>query len=153
MLRYKGKYRVCCEWDRNTLEPIKHDLYIQCSKEGQIYRIDDRLLAYYKPRRGNSEQFSKKLIDLGVKSLNNCSTDGDVLIQFAEESLEIVANEVGVITSGADISHWSIKNLRKHQWFKDNKQRYIELGLYKDISEEEKEILRERFNKNINDDN
>lgn len=85
MNKYLGSYRICCEWDRNNLEPIKEDTYIQCAKDGQIYRIGDDLLAYYKPRRGNSEQFSKKLIGLGVNKVRNVSTDGDVLIQFAEE--------------------------------------------------------------------
>ena len=108
------------------------------------------MLAYYKPRRGNSEQFSKKLIELGVNKVRNLSTDGDVLIQFAEESLDIVAKEVGASTNGVDIKPWSIKNLRKQQWFKKDKQKYIDLGLYVEMSEEEKAILRERFNKNIN---
>lgn len=61
MNRYIGKYRVCCEWDRRNLEPIKEDTYVQCSGNGQIYRVSDNLLAYYKPKRGNSEQFSKKI--------------------------------------------------------------------------------------------
>ena len=82
--------------------------------------------------------------------MRNLSTDGDVLIQFAEESLDIVAKEVGASTSGVDIKPWSIKNLRKQQWFKDNKDEYIKNGLYIEMSEEEKAILRERFNKNIN---
>ena len=150
MNKYIGAYRVCCEWDRATLEPIKDDTYIQCAKDGQIYRISDNILAYYKPRRGNSEQFSKKLSELGVNRVRNLSTDGDVLIQFAEESLDIVAKEVGASTSGVDIKPWSIKNLRKQQWFKDNKYQYIKNGLYIEMSEEEKAILRERFNKNIN---
>lgn len=55
MLKYKGKYRVVCEFDQINLEPNKDDLYIVCSKDGQIYRVDKNRLAYYKPRRGNSE--------------------------------------------------------------------------------------------------
>lgn len=149
MQKYIGIYRVCCEFDRKNLEPIKEDTYIQCSKGGQIYRIDNELLAYYKPKRGNSEQFCKKLIDIGVKSVNNCSTDGDVLIQFSEESLGIIAEEVGASTNGADIKPWSVKNLRKLQWFKENKQYYIENNYYSEMSEEEKEVLRERFKKNM----
>ena len=31
-----------------------------------------------------------------------------------------------------------------------NKQKYIDLGLYSELSEEEKAALRERFNKNVN---
>lgn len=91
----------------------------------------------------------QKLIDLGVKSVNNCSTDGDILIQFSEESLGIIAEEVGASTNGADIKPWSVKNLRKLQWFKENKQYYIENNYYSEMSEEEKEVLRERFKKNM----
>lgn len=107
-------------------------------------------MAYYKPRRGNSEQFIKKLISLGVEDIANYSTDGDVLIRFNEKYIDIVAKEVGASTNGVDIKPWSIKNLRKQQWFKKDKQKYIDLGLYVEMSEEEKAILRERFNKNIN---
>lgn len=149
MKKYIGKFRVATEFDRTNLEPLD-DLYIVCSGQGQIYRVDNTILAYYKPKRGNSEQFSKKLIDLGVKSVNNCSSEGDILIYFAEESLDIVANEVNASTSGADIKPSSKKNLRKLEWFKKNKDQYIRLGYYKELSEEEKEVLRQRFANNIN---
>ena len=95
MIKYKGKFRVVCEWDRNNLDPIKDDTYVICRGSGQIYRVSEELLAYYKPKKGNSVQFAKKLIDLGVKSLNNCSTDGDILIQFNESSFAILADVVG----------------------------------------------------------
>ena len=153
MQKYLGKYRICCEFNKRNLEPIKEDMYIVCSREGQIYRIDDKILAYYRPSRGNSEQFCKKLIDLGVKDVKNYSTDGDMLIRFNEEDLDIVANEVGASTTGADIKPWSVKNLRKLKWFKDQKDKYIKLGYYRELSEEEKEVLRERFNKNIKNNN
>ncbi|MBP3929160.1 hypothetical protein [Romboutsia timonensis] len=149
MNRYIGKYRVCCEWDRRNLEPIKEDTYVQCSGNGQIYRVSDNLLAYYKPKRGNSEQFSKKLIECGVRSVDNRSSDGDMLIYFAEDSLDIVANMVNASITGADIKPWSVKNLRKLEWFKKKKQFYIDLGYYKELSEEEKEILRQRLARNI----
>lgn len=153
MNNYISRYRICNEFDKRNLEPIKDDTYIVCSKEGQIYRIDNEILAYYRPSRGNSEQFCKKLIDLGVKDVKNYSTDGDILIRFNEDDLDIVANEVGASTTGADIKPWSVKNLRKLKWFKDQKDKYIELGYYKELSEEEKEVLRERFNKNVKNNN
>lgn len=109
MIKYLGKYRVLCEWDRETLEAIKDDLYIQCYKYGQIYRICDDKLAYYRPSRGNSEQLTREFIDLGVNGVNNCSTDGDILIYFDEDGIDIVANKVGVVTLGASISPYSIK--------------------------------------------
>lgn len=149
MDKYIGTYRVSCEFDRRNLEPIKDETFIVCSKGGEIYRVSNELLAYYRPSRGNSEQFSKKLIDKGIESVNNCSTDGDMLIYFSEKSLHLVVDEVGAITTGANIKPWSVKNLRKLRWFKENKQLYIDNGYYKELSEEEKEIFRERFKNNI----
>lgn len=152
MLKYKGKYRLCCEFNRTNLEPIKEDIHIQCYKGGQIYRVYENKLAYYRSSRGNSETLAKNLIELGVNGVNNCSTDGDILIYFDEDSLEIVTEKVGVVTSGADISPWSLKNLRKMDWFKEKKDEYIKNGYYKELSEEEKEIYRQRFKNNISEE-
>lgn len=149
MLKYKGKYRVVCEFDQRNLEPIKDDLYIPCLKDGQIYRFNKNTLSYYKPRRGNSEQFCEKLKGLGIKDIENKSSDGDVLIYFNEDSLDIVADEVGASQNGANISPSSIKNLRKLKWFKENKDFYVQNRYYKELSEEEKEVLRERFKNNV----
>lgn len=71
------------------------------------------------------------------------------MIYFAEDSLDIVANMVNASITGADIKPWSVKNLRKLEWFKKKKQFYIDLGYYKELSEEEKEILRQRLASNI----
>lgn len=150
MLKYKGKWRISNEFDRRNLEPIKEDTYIVCQKNGQIYRVDENILAYYKPKRGNSEQFANKLINLGVVSASNHSSEGDILIYFNESSLDIVANEVGASTNGVDINPTSKKNLRKLKWFQENKEQYIKLGYYKELSEEEKEVYRQRFANNIN---
>jgi hypothetical protein len=150
MDKYIGKFRICCEFDRRNLEPIKEDTYITCAKNSQIYRVSENLLAYYKPKRGNSEQFTTKLKEMKVKNVENRSSEGDILIYFNEESLEIIANEVGASTTGAEIKPSSKKNLRKLDWFKKNKDKYIKLGYYKELSEEEKEVLRQRFANNIN---
>ncbi|MBZ9693405.1 hypothetical protein [Clostridium sp. M14] len=149
MKKYIGKYKILCEWDRHTLEPIKDDTYIACCKNGQIYRVDNEILAYYRPNKGNSYQFSKKLIDLGIQSVNNCSSDGDILIYFNEESLNIVANEVKASTSSSNRKPESIKNLRNMGWFKENKQMYINKGLYseekRELTEEQKQVLIDRM--------
>ena len=150
MDRYIGRFRICCEFDRRNLEPIKEDTYITCSKNGQIYRVSKNILAYYKPKRGNAEQFTIKLKGLNVKGVENRSSEGDILIYFNEESLDIVANEVGASTTGSDIKPSSKKNLRKLDWFKRNKNQYIRLGYYKELSEEEKEVYRLRFANNMN---
>ena len=150
MIRYLGKYRICCEWDRRNLEPIKEDTYIPCLKGGQIYRVNSEILAYYKAKRGNSKQLIKKLSDIGVKWTEDHSTDGDILIYFREYDLDILAKEVGASQNGVNIKPWSVKNLRKLKWFKDNKQYYIDNRYYSEMSEEDKEILRERLKNNIN---
>lgn len=148
MNKYIGKYRVVCEFDRETLKPIKEDTYIVCNKDGQIYRINNNTLAYYKPHKGNSKYLIDKLTEIGVYSIENNSSDEDILIYFNENYLDKVAKEVGAFISGLDIAPTSIKNLRKLKWFKDNKQKYIDNGLYKpkqELNEEEKAIFRERF--------
>ncbi|MGL5151718.1 MAG: hypothetical protein ACRC7N_14225, partial [Clostridium sp.] len=100
MNKYIGKYRVVCEFNQSNLEPIQDDLYIACSKEAQICRYDKNTLAYYRPSRGNSEQLITKLENLGVVGLSNHSSDFDILIYFNEESVDIIANELGAITTG-----------------------------------------------------
>ena len=35
MLRYKNKYRVVCHFDVEDLTPIKEDIFIYCSGEGE----------------------------------------------------------------------------------------------------------------------
>lgn len=152
MREYIGKYRVVCEFNKANLEPIQDDTYITCSKDGQIYRYNNDTLVYYRPTRGNSEQLTKKLEELGVEVVSNGSGDGDIQIYFKEKGIEIVASELGAITTGASTNPKSIRNLRKLKWFKDNKQQYIDNGYYKELSEEEKEIYRERFTKNVLDD-
>ncbi|WP_252251368.1 hypothetical protein [Clostridium sp. VAP52] len=149
MRKYIGKYKILCEWDRNNLEPIKDDTYIACYKNGQIYRVNDRTLAYYRPSKGNSYQFSEKLIGLGVKGISNRSSDGDLLIYFNEKSLDILAKEVDASTSSANRKPESIKNLRNMGWFKENKQMYIDKGLYseekRELTEDQKQVLVDRM--------
>lgn len=150
MRKYIGKYRVLCEWDRSTLEPLKDDTYIQCYKNGQIYRINDNgILAYYRPSKGNSYQLTSKFVELGVKSVNNCSSDGDILIQFNEDSLDIVAKEINASISGVNTKPESIKNLRHMEWFKKNKQYYIDKGLYsenkRELTDKQRQEIRERL--------
>lgn len=149
MDKYVGRFRVICEFDRATLKPIKEDNYIVCANSGQVFRIGLDTLAYYRPTRGNAQQMCDKLITLGAKEVINKSTDGDILIYFNEESLEIIADVFRASTNGAGVNPTSVRNLRKQQWFKDNKQYYIDKGLYKELTEEEKEVLRNRLKSNF----
>ena len=149
MDKYVGRFRVVCEFDRATLKPINDDNYIVCANSGQVFRVGVDTLAYYRPTRGNAQQMCDKLISLGAKDIVNKSTDGDILIHFKEESLEIIADVFRASTNGAGVNPTSVRNLRKQQWFKDNKQLYIDKGLYRELTEEEKEVLRNRFKSNL----
>lgn len=150
MIEYKGKYRILCEWDRATLEPIKDDTYITCSRNGQIYRVNGEILAYYRPTRGLYKIIEEKLKEKGVDWLEDMCVGSEVLIYFKEYNLNIIADYFGAKTNGADISPWSVRNLRREFWFVKNKQEYIEKGLYSELSEEEREVLREKFKETIN---
>lgn len=148
MKKYIGTYRVVCEFDKATLQPHKEDTYIVCVKGGQIYRINKTTLAYYRPTRGNHNTLTQQFTDSGAKEVTNHSSDGDILICFAETSLPIVAKIVQASTNGANIPPYSIKNLRKLDWFKANKEKYIKQGLYtppRELTEEEKQVYRDRF--------
>lgn len=145
MEKYIGRFRVVSEFDRVTLKPIKEDTYIVCANDGQIFRFNHNTLAYYRPTRGNSNQMCEKLMLLGVEGVINKSTDGDILIHFDESHLEIVAGVFMASTNGCNINPTSIRNLRRLKWFKEKKDYYIEQGLYKELSEDEKEVYRQRF--------
>lgn len=149
MRKYIGKYKILCEWNRHNLEAVKDDTYIACAKSGQIYRVGNYILAYYRPSRGNSNQFTENLIKLGVKDVENRSSDGDILIYFNEKSLSIMAKEVNASTIGVNRKPESVKNLRNLSWFKENKKYYIDKGLYseekKELSEDQRKVLVERM--------
>lgn len=150
MRKYIGKYRVVCEFDRNTLKvKNKDDNYIVCKRNGQIYRYSDIELVYYRPSRGNGEQTIGKLKEMGVEAVN-ISSEGDLSFRFYEKDLDKVAEFVNASTNGADIPPESIKNLRKLDWFKKNESKYREMGLLKEKREytkEEKAAFRERIEK------
>ena len=39
MDKYYKTYRICCEWDRSSLEPIKEDTYIQCARTDRYIEL------------------------------------------------------------------------------------------------------------------
>lgn len=145
MEKYIRKYRVVCEFDRSTLKPIKGDMYISCANEGQIFRVNSNTLAYYREHRGNVKHICRKLINLGAEYIVDRSGDNDVLIYFHEKSISLVAGVFNALINGASINPTSIKNLRRLKWFKDNKEEYVKKGLYRELSQEEKDMYKNRF--------
>ena len=144
MRNYVGKYRVVCEFDRRDCKPLKEDTYIVCARDGQIYRYNSEILVYV-----GRVDLSKKLKSMGIELVDDVRySDGERRVMFYEKDIEVVGSIVGARTLGCNIKPESVKNLRKLQWFIDNKQYYINNGYYKELSDEEREVLSQRAKEN-----
>lgn len=152
MKKYVGKYRVCCEWDMNKLVPLKESTYIYCSGEGQIYRVNDDTLGYLKPKRGVMKSYIDKFKDLEVEITHTFDSEGDICFWFNEKDLDKVSEYLGARKSGVNISPYSKRNLKLFKWYKENYKDYVKRGLVVELTEEEKQVYRDRFNKNIKND-
>ncbi|WP_291651325.1 hypothetical protein [Clostridium sp.] len=147
MNMYVGRYRVVCEFCRETLKPCKEDNYIYCKNGGQIYRFDDETLVYYKEGRNKANLTVNSLKSQGIEIINNNSTDEDLMFKFYEKDIHKIADIFGARTLGANIKSASKRNLKLFEWFNENKQYYLEKGLIKEISEERKEQARKSLEK------
>ena len=151
MLKYKNKYRVVCHFDVEDLTPIKEDIFIYCSGEGEIWRYSDTVLGYYKNSR-TSKVLLEKLDNAGVEYEWLSEGARETVIHFKEADLDKVVDIFHIRTSGTSISPFSTKNLKLFKWYTDNKEHYDELGLPKkregkELSEEDKAKLVERLKK------
>lgn len=150
MNRYIGKYRVVCEINQENLKPIKENTFIYCNGEGSIWRRNEDILVYTREKKGISSILIENLKQLGVDILSDESTKEDIQLVFNEKDLDAIAKYFKARESGVDINPWSRRNLNLFKWFKNNKQSYIDKGYYKvseELSDEEKEIFRQRFSK------
>lgn len=147
MHKYRGTYRVVCEVCQNTLEPEKDDVFIYCSNDGQIFRVNKNTLAYYRVNGIISSIMLSKLTAANVEFENR--SNGEALLYFNEKDIHIVAEIVGARTSGAGFNPASKKNLRLFKWFRDNEEKYRSQGLLdsnrREMSEEEKQVVRDRL--------
>lgn len=121
MNKYVGKYRVVCEFDRNTLKPIKEDAYIYCSNFGQVYRYNDDTLVYYRKGKNQSNKIIKSLTSKGISIIKDCSTADDVKFYFLEKDIDLIAKIFKARITGKDINPTSRKNLRLFNWYKESK--------------------------------
>ena len=148
MNKYRGKYRVVCEFSIDTLEPIKESTYIFCANGGEIYRYNDNTLAYYR----NSilvKSLLEKLDNANVNYINKAIGNGETLIYFDESDLDKTIDIFHIRTSGVNIAPYSIRNLHLFKWYKENKEYYDSKGLPKkrEMSEEQKQNMRETLKK------
>ena len=146
MEKYRGKYRVVCEFNRKDLKPIVEDNYIFCSSGGQIYRYNSDTLIYHR----ENGQISQKLIDKlnQAKVIYENKTVSETLIYFSENDLHKVVEIFRIRTSGASYKPSSVRNLKLFKWFTDNEQWYKDNGFIqekREISDEEKQILVDRI--------
>lgn len=148
MLKYRGKYRVVCSFDIETLEPIKEDTFIYCANGGEIYRYGEDTLAFYR-NRILTQNLLEKLDNAEVTYKNMGIGNGETLIYFAEKDLDKTVDIFHIRTSGTSISPYSYKNLTLFKWYKDNKEYYDSKGLppKKEISEEQRKVMAERLKK------
>ena len=127
MNKYRGKYRVVCEFSIDTLEPIKESTYIFCANGGEIYRYNDNTLAYYR----NSilvKSLLEKLDNANVNYINKAIGNGETLIYFDESDLDKTVDIFHIRTSGVNIAPYSIRNLHLFKWYKDNKEYSMKAG-------------------------
>ena len=144
MRKYIGKYRVLIERDLDTGEPIEFT-YINGTggrKHTKVYRYDNDTLVIYVPTRW---------VNNIVERVSECITvektveyDGEVDIYIKEVDLHRLDHIFKFKTLGANISPESIKNHPRYKEIKKEKR--------DNMSEEELNILRDRFKNNIRKD-
>lgn len=146
MEKYRGEYRVVCEFNRKNLEPIKEDNYIFCSNNGQIYRYNSDTLVYYRENGQVSKELLNKLDEANITYSNK--TVSEALIYFSEKDLHKTVDIFKIRTSGASYNPSSVKNLKLFKWFTNNEQQYRDNGFIqakRELSDEEKQVLVERM--------
>lgn len=109
MEMYRGKYRVVCDFDKVTGEPIKAETWIPC-KHGQVYRYSEDKLGYYGTGI-NKFLLLKKLQQLDIKFTYD-DGDSDITILFPEKDLPKVVTLFGLITKGRTIAPTNKTNIK-----------------------------------------
>lgn len=139
---YKGKYRIKCEYDKETNQYQRKidgtyediDCYIDCYKNIRIFYYGKSILEAYIPSvvRGNNiiKQIQEELNKDTIFNINE--TDTEVLFQFKACNMEKLEKYLNPKTSGANISPFSSKNLPKNKGYKISDE---ELRLYRNIVE------------------
>lgn len=106
---YIGKFK--CEVEKDSdgnflkenplIEEDESEVYICTKRNGQIYRYDQNILAFYCPSIKAGNRLYEKLNDLGLV-YDFESSDEEVRISFEEKYIYQVAKIVGAMTRGKD---------------------------------------------------
>lgn len=148
LLKFKGKYRVKSHYDLEKNEFPRNidgnfedgNLYIDCQYGNEIYHYGGKRLVAYIPSIGRGRNIVKKLKEDGKKDiiLKYKESDEEVLIHFHVKDIELMAELCKAKQGGANISPFSVRNLRreKHVWNnyepKDQEKYNVLISLLKD---------------------
>lgn len=124
---YKGEYRCLAEIDeekndypRDTNGNIDQStgVYIKCANDCKIYAYGtnghrEMQLGAYIPSLGRGRNIKKELAKMGVPLDNYDESSCEVTFTFSSSDVSTVADVMKARTSGANISPFSTKNLKK----------------------------------------
>lgn len=137
---FKGKYRILCEYDKNTnqfprtlkdtFEDI--DCYISCRNDIQVFHYGRGILEAYVPSKGRGRNIIKAIrSDLGDGIIFNIvESDTEVIFWFHAKDMERLEAYLKPRTSGANISPFSSRNLPKNKAYEIPD---VDLATYKNL--------------------
>jgi len=160
-MKYKGKYRLKANIDRNTNDFPRDDngnidtddIYIKCQNGNQIYHFGRSILVAYIPSIGRGHNILRGLAEelLNIKSAEKLSyeelynileedkrvfgiaeNDKEIEFKFDAKNIDLISKYLKPSTAGASISPFSTKNLPKS----DYKIPVDDLREYKEITSE-----------------
>ncbi len=133
MMKFKGTYRVLPELDQVTNDFPRNvkgeiadgydDLYIPCRNGARIYAYghypDSKItmwLTAYIPSILKGRMTLKALDEMGVEVRDKIENDEEVSFNFRAKYIKEVAQMLHAMTSGKNISPFSVKNLPKSNY-------------------------------------
>lgn len=125
--KYKGKYRLLCEYDKNTNDFARKlngtyediDVFVSCYNNIRVYHYSGNILQAYIPSIGRGRNIVLAIQKINPNILYDIEeTDAEILFKFRYSDSEIIMPLLKPKTSGANISPFSSKNLPKNKDYK-----------------------------------
>lgn len=137
--KFKGIYRILCEYDRDTNSFSKKldgtyediDCYIVCQNNIKIFHYGGSVLQAYIPSKKRGKNIIEEINKNDISMIFDIEeTDTEILFKFKYSNSDKIIPLLKPKTCGANISPFSSKNLPRN---KDYKIPDEELQLYKKI--------------------
>lgn len=125
--KYKGKYKLLTPYDRKIVQFPRDlkggfsdlDVYIKCQHNVTISYYGHSILEAYIPSIGRGNNIVKAINELDNNIITKLQkTDSEVIIQFKAKDMERLEPILKPLTSGANRSPFSNKNLPHNTSFK-----------------------------------